>query len=204
VSNMRVEASKLHRLFYPQVPLVLAAKFRDRVSAMPVVSYASVSDSPPLIAVACAPKTFTYRLCSRAHVFSLSLLDSSKVKQMESLVKVRGGDVEDKLLEVGLQYSAGKAVDVPVIADAVASIECSVDTKRKTGDHALLIGRVEACDAIEDFSDFWGYRSYRPILYTGWRGRMTVFASAIGAEPAEGRYRSHLMKQTSPRTSNHR
>lgn len=43
------------------------------------------------------------------------------------------------------------------------------------GDHFLLVGRVEACRATGDFSDFWGFKKYKPILYTGWRDGMTTY-----------------------------
>jgi flavin reductase (DIM6/NTAB) family NADH-FMN oxidoreductase RutF len=175
---MKVDPSKLHRLFYPQVPLVLAAKVGNRVSAMPVVAYALISDSPPFVAVACDPRTFTYRLCSKSDSFSLSILDSTKLECMESLVRIRGGDVSDKLQAVGLDHSTGKSVDVPVIDGAAATMECSVRSKRRVGDHILLVGKVESCEASEDFTDFWDFRNYRPILYTGWKEGMTVFPKA--------------------------
>jgi flavin reductase (DIM6/NTAB) family NADH-FMN oxidoreductase RutF len=180
---MKVDPSRLHRLFYPQVPLVLAAKHGKRVSAMPVVSYAQISESPPLVAVACDPKAFTYKLTSKAGAFSLSLLDSSELRKMETLAKVRGGDVVDKLREVGLRHSVGEAIDVPVVDDAVATIECSVESKNRKGDHVLLVGTVRACYATEEFNDFWAFRRYRPILYTGWRNGMTVYRPGVRRRP---------------------
>ena len=142
---------------------------------MPVVAYASVSDSPPLVAVACSPYAFTYKLCVKARAFSLCLLDSRELGAMEKLASVSGAKVRDKLSEVGLHHSGGTKVDAPVLGAAAATIECALSTKRKFGDHVLLIGRVEACYASDDFSDFWSYRDYRPILYTGWRNGMTTY-----------------------------
>jgi len=172
---MKVDPSRIHRLFYPQVPLVLAAKYGNRVSAMPVVSYAQISNSPSLVAVSCDPNAFTYKLTSKASAFSLSLLGLSMLRQVELLAKIRGGEVTDKLQEAGLRHTVGEVIDVPVLDGAMATIECSVESRNKKGDHVLLIGKVEACYAIEEFNDFWTFRRYKPILYTGWRGGMTVY-----------------------------
>jgi len=154
---------------------VLSARHRDRVSAMPVVSYASISDKPPLLGVACNPYAFTFRLALKARCFSLSLLDTSELSCIERLATISGAKVEDKLAEAGLRHTPGTKVDVPVIAGSAATIECSLLSKRKMGDHILLVGRAEACYASEDFSDFWGFARYRPILYTGWKDGMTTY-----------------------------
>jgi flavin reductase (DIM6/NTAB) family NADH-FMN oxidoreductase RutF len=172
---MKVEFSRLHRLFYPQVPLVLSARHGDRVSAMPVVSYVSISDAPPLLGVACTPHTFTYKLALKARCFSLTLLDEGELGAIERLATVSGAKVEDKLAEVGLRHTRGTKVGAPVIAGAAATIECSVSSKRRMGDHTMLVGKAEACYASEDFSDFWRFEKYRPILYTGWKDGMTTY-----------------------------
>jgi flavin reductase (DIM6/NTAB) family NADH-FMN oxidoreductase RutF len=172
---MKVDPSRLHRLFYPQVPLVLCARLGSRVSAMPVVAYVPISDSPPLLGVACGPQAFTFKLSVKAHAFSLSVLDRRSLKAMERLATVSGAKVEDKLAQVGLRYRPGSKTGAPIIADSVATIECSLFTKHKLGDHVLLVGRVESSYASEDFSDFWDFGKYKPILYTGWRDGMTTY-----------------------------
>jgi flavin reductase (DIM6/NTAB) family NADH-FMN oxidoreductase RutF len=172
---MKVEPSLIHRLFYPQVPLVLAAQYRGRVSAMPVVSYLSTSDSPPLIGVACKPEGFTCKLALKARSFSLSLLDRGHAGEMSRLATVSGARVKDKLSEVGLSHSPGKAAKVPVLKEAVATIECRLRSSPKSGDHVILIGRAVAAYASEAFTDSWDYGKYKPMLYTGWKGGLTLY-----------------------------
>jgi flavin reductase (DIM6/NTAB) family NADH-FMN oxidoreductase RutF len=173
---MKVQTSRLHRLFYPQVPLVLAAQVGKRVSAMLVVSYAAVSDSPPLVAVFCIPKAFTYLLCVKARAFSLSVIDARRLGAIEELARVRGSEVQDKLLRVGLKHKLGRSVAVPVIAESLATIECSLHSRRMLGDHSLLVGEVESCYASRSFREFWDFTKYTPILYTGWRDGITTYS----------------------------
>ncbi len=142
---------------------------------MPVVSYAFVSVSPPLIVVACDPEGHTYKLASASRAFSLCLLDRRHIGAVERLASQSGRKHRDKLADAGLTHVRGTALDVPVVKASAASMECSLQSKRRVGDHVLLVGRVVACRASEDFSDFWKFRKYRPILYTGWRGGMTEY-----------------------------
>lgn len=173
--ELKVDPSLLHRLFYPQVPAVLAAQFRGRVSAMPVVSYASVSTSPPLIAVACNLDSFTCKLALKASSFSLSLLGRDETTKLDKLATTHGSDVKDKLASAGLAHRRGAKLNVPAIVGAWACIECSLRSRLKAGDHLLLIGLVRAAYATDAFSDFWDFRKYKPILYTGWKDGMTTF-----------------------------
>ena len=142
---------------------------------MPVVSYASVSASPPLLVVACDPAAFTTRLASSSRAFSLSLLGRRQVQAMERLATTSGRNVTDKLSYAGLNYTGGVKLDVPVIRGAEATLECRLHSRRRMGDHVLLVGSVQACYASRKFSDFWDFKEYKPVLYTGWRGGITTY-----------------------------
>lgn len=171
---MEVDPSLIHRLFYPQVPLVMAAQLGGRVSAMPVVSYASVSDSPPMVAVACNPMGFTCKLAQKAGSFSLSLLDRGALAAFARLATVSGAKVKDKLADAGLEHGVGNKLKVPVIRSASATLECRLRSKKRTGDHLLLIAQVRDARSNDAFAEFWDYNRYKPLLYTGWRDGMTT------------------------------
>ncbi len=171
---MSVDPALLHRLFYPQVPAVLSVQYRNRVSAMPVVSYSSVSDRPPLVSVACKPESFTCKLLVKARSFSLCFLDARFRGNVERLAGVSGAAVRDKLKESGLDHSPGGTLKVPVIRAASATLECAVMESAMKGDHLLSIGEVRASRATKAFSDSWDFREYRPILYTGWHDGLTT------------------------------
>jgi flavin reductase (DIM6/NTAB) family NADH-FMN oxidoreductase RutF len=153
----------------------MSVQFGGRVSAMPVVSYASVSDDPPMVAVACNPGGFTCKLAQKARSFSLSLLDRGRVDAFARLATVSGAKVKDKLADAGLQHVTGKNLKVPVIKAAIATLECRLSSKRRTGDHLLLLAKVEAAYSTGAFTDFWDYARYKPLLYTGWRRGMTAY-----------------------------
>jgi 3-hydroxy-9,10-secoandrosta-1,3,5(10)-triene-9,17-dione monooxygenase reductase component len=175
---MKVDPSLIHRLFYPQVPAVLSAMAGKRVSAMPVVSYTSVSDSPPMVAVSSVPAHYTCKLVLEAGCFSLCILDRDRAGAIARLASVSGSKVEDKLADAGLKYTSGEKVKVPVIHGASATLECSLAAKRRFGDHLLLVGEVRAARATEAFDGFWDFARYKPLLYTGWRDGLTILPGA--------------------------
>ena len=142
---------------------------------MPVVSYASVSDDPPLVAVACNPDGFTCKLALKARAFSLNVLQREGADAISRLATVHGTDVKDKLSDARLSYVFGTKLGVPILDGAAASLECSLKSKHRLGDHLLLVGQVRAASASVAFTDFWDFRRYRPLLYTGWRGGLTTY-----------------------------
>ena len=144
---------------------------------MPVTSYSSVSNVPPLVAVSCYPDAFTSRVILRSRAFSLCFLDRNHIPAIEFLATHSGRMSTDKLSDAGLGHKEGKKLAVPVIDGSAAALECTLRTKRKVGDHVLMVGKVEAAYASEDFKDYWRFRDYKPIMYTGWRGRLTTFDS---------------------------
>jgi flavin reductase (DIM6/NTAB) family NADH-FMN oxidoreductase RutF len=141
---------------------------------MPVVSYASVSDSPPLVSVACNPKSFTCKLVLKASSFSLCILDRDHANAIAKLAMTSGSKVKDKLLDAGLKHHLGSKLKVPVIRGAEATLECALRDRWTLGDHTLLVGQVEGASASDAFDDFWDFRKYHPLLYTGWKEGLTT------------------------------
>lgn len=178
-AELKVQPSRIHRLFYPQVPLVLSAEFEGRISAMPVVSYAAASTSPPLVVVSIGFHSFTLKQALRSRAFSLCVLDKSSVNAIERLALTSGRKVSDKLTACGLSHSRGVKLQVPVIRGAEATLECQVRSKQILGDHVLLVGLVKACYSSRKFRDFWDLEKYKPILYTGWRDGLTVYGAQV-------------------------
>lgn len=164
-----VDPSKAYRLLYPAVPAIMSCSDRGMIYAMPVVSMISLSDDPPLIGVSSSPKHSTHQAIASVRCFSLSWVDSSLVKALEVLGTTGHGTV-DKLQSAGLKHTRGRALDVPIVEGAVASIECSLYARQALGDHELLVGRVHDARASDDFQDYWKFQAYSPVLYAGIQG----------------------------------
>jgi flavin reductase (DIM6/NTAB) family NADH-FMN oxidoreductase RutF len=163
----KVQGSKVYRFLYPVVPAVVAASSAGRVAAMPVVSLVSLSSDPPLVGFSSLPSHTTYKTIIEAGLFSVSWLDRRYAKAVTEMGTSTGGRGPDKLKAVGLHHSPGRSLGVPVIEEASATLECRFAASQRLGDHNLVIGEVKGAEAVEDFGDYWAFREYRPMLYSG-------------------------------------
>jgi flavin reductase (DIM6/NTAB) family NADH-FMN oxidoreductase RutF len=170
----RVAPSKIYRLLYPAVPVVVAAPRADGVSAMPVVSAVSLSSNPPLVGLSFSPTHVTYGAIVESGSFSVSWLDRRYMKEVEKLGTTSGANTQDKLSAVGLHYDLRGSPAVPIIRESSAYLACVLADIRNFGDHDLVVGAVRAARAIEDFNDYWSFEAYHPILYSG-SGRRPPF-----------------------------
>jgi len=161
-----VDLSKVYRLLYPAVPAIISCSDRGMIYAMPVVSIIALSNSPPLVGVASTPSHATHQAIVNVRSFSLSWVDASLVHSLEVLGTTPHAAV-DKLQTAGLKHSRGKSLDVPIVEGAVAALECVLYAKQTLGDHVLLVGKVHAAWASEDFQEYWKFEKYQPVLYNG-------------------------------------
>jgi len=122
-----------------------------------------------------SPSHATYKTIIEAGQFSVSWLDRSFAKAVTELGKRTGAGSADKLRAVGLHHRLGKSLDVPVIEEASATLECRFASSQRLGDHNLVIGEVEQAEATDDFDDYWTFSEYRPILYAGLERPMGKF-----------------------------
>jgi flavin reductase (DIM6/NTAB) family NADH-FMN oxidoreductase RutF len=134
-----------------------------------------LSESPPIVGVSSAPTHHTFRTIARSKTFSLSWLDRKYKGSVEKLASSGGRPGFDKLSSAGLSHHKGKRLRVPVPDVASAVLECKLLRTRRIGDHVLLLGQVVVAHSSEDFKDYWLFKEYRPILYTGWRRGLGIY-----------------------------
>ncbi len=170
-----LDHSRAYRLFYPAVPVVVASSYGGTVSAMAVVTAVSVSNVPPRVGFASLKTHSTYRTIVSSRSFSMSWLTRSHAREVELLGSKGGKGVTDKLRSVGLKHDKGRVLDVPVIDAAVATLECAVVDIVTLGDHDFIVGEVMAAYAQPDFSGYWQFKRYRPILYVGSPDRLRMY-----------------------------
>jgi flavin reductase (DIM6/NTAB) family NADH-FMN oxidoreductase RutF len=120
-----------------------------------------VSFKPRLVCCSVENDATTLRFIRETNAFTVNVLPidakdlASHFAQPRDASKVKGRSEEeaervyDKL--AGVMYSRGEQTDCPVLADALAWIECEVHDYHPAGDHTLVIGRVlDGAVLIED------------------------------------------------------
>jgi len=162
-----VELSKFHRLFYPQVPVVLTVESGGRIGGMPAIWCMPISFSPPMVGVSVNPEHDTYRKIVDARAFAVNWLDFSFAEKVARLGERSGKKYPDKLAAVNFTTRRGMKTTLPIIQEASAALECVVHDSHRTGTHELIIGEVLAAQASAGFGDYWDFEKYNPLLYAG-------------------------------------
>jgi flavin reductase (DIM6/NTAB) family NADH-FMN oxidoreductase RutF len=150
----RVDLAKVHRLFYPQVSIVVTVEVKGQVGAMPAIWCMPLSFNPPLIGIALAPEHETYSMIMKARAFAVNWLDYSYSRQVARLGEISGREYREKLASVRLTIVRGKWSGRPLIQQAAAVLECRVREKRRTGTHQRVTGEVVGAFAANYFHDY--------------------------------------------------
>ena len=122
--------------FATGVAFVTAAP--DGVPAGLIVnSLTSVSLEPPLVSFCPSHRSLTWARMRRARRFGVNVLARRHERFMRRAVPA-GAD-----RFVDLDWESGRG-GVPLLADALAALECETVAEHPGGDHSIVVGRVEA------------------------------------------------------------
>ena len=100
-----------------------------------VASFASLSLSPPLVLVCIAASSASHEPIAKSGAFGVSILASDQ-EAISTRFAARGGDKF-----AGLEIRRG-TLGVPLIANALTTLECRVHQHVGGGDHSIYIGEV--------------------------------------------------------------
>lgn len=166
VKSSKIDLRFAYRLFYPQVPAIVCSKFGSEIAAMPATSVISVSDKPPLVALAVGKRSRTNLVLRKSNKFSLNWLDyGQKTEQwISSLSSSSKEKMKDKLKSRSIPYDLKDGV--PRIHGSAAFALCQIEHIVTSGDHDLFIARIKQAKG-KYFEESWNYSKYKPLIYLG-------------------------------------
>jgi len=133
------------------VSVVTTCDPQNAVVGLTVSSFVTLSFEPPLVMFAIQHDANSYRAIVSSGAFGVSVLDARQVG-IARCFAVKGADKA-----AGVEREIGKVLPVPLIAHALAHVECRTSQIHISGDHAIVVGLVEAARA----------RDGEPLLYFG-------------------------------------
>ncbi len=124
-------------------------------------SFTSVSLDPPLVLFCVSHTSSTWPRIERAGKFAVNMLGEHQ-EEVSRVFAQRGADRFGAVAwHVGVAGS-------PVLDDAIAYVDCTIEAQHRAGDHEIVVGRVVDLGMIE---------GSRPLLF--YRGR---YARLLGVE----------------------
>ncbi len=148
---------------FPAGVTVVTIRAGDEIHGLTVSAFASVSPEPPLILVVIDHRHLAYQLLERPDaVFAVNILAEDQAWLSERFAWVKDEDRFDEGDWITARTGA------PVLANALAWLDCSVYQRQKAGTHTVYIGLVQASQVLRpDVKPlvYWN-RAYRRLAET--------------------------------------
>jgi flavin reductase (DIM6/NTAB) family NADH-FMN oxidoreductase RutF len=147
--------------FFPAGVTIVTIRCGEEIHGLTVSAFASVSPDPPLVMVVIDHQHSAHALLERPEAFfAVNILRQSQVELSNRFAWIRDED----------RFTAGKwitaATGAPILADALAWLDCTVYSRHAAGSHTIYIGEVQASAVVgpeEPPLIYWnrGYRYLR-------------------------------------------
>ncbi len=120
----------------PTAVSVITAMTANGPAGMTVGSFTSISLDPPLAGFFATRTSQTLGLVSQAGRFTANVLSESQAAASKAFASSRGSRFE------GVDWTQSES-GTPHLANALAWIDCTVQSQAETGDHIAVIGAVD-------------------------------------------------------------
>jgi flavin reductase (DIM6/NTAB) family NADH-FMN oxidoreductase RutF len=129
---------------------VVTAEGPDGVTGMAANSFASVSLDPPLVLVCPAKSSETWPAIREAGRFCANVMAGHHQELCRQFARKDG----DRFAGVAWHpRRCGPALD-----EAIAWVDCVIDTEHDAGDHTIVVARVLGIDAVADVAPLVFFR----------------------------------------------
>src|ERR1700704_2999856 len=121
----------------------------DRRNLMTLNWTTQLSFDPKLVGISVEREAYTHELIEAGGVFSLCIIDREDRAIVRKFTKPVEVDLAAKTLNE-FPYIDGPATGAPVLAQAVAYVECDVRQAVEVGNHTLFLGEVVNSAFLKD------------------------------------------------------
>lgn len=148
------------------VVVVTAVAADGQPAALTIGSFSSVSIDPPTVAFYPAKTSSSWPLLREAGAFCVNVLSADQ----ESLCRQFASKGTDKF--AGVDWRPAPSSGAPIIAGAVAWIDCDLEAEQSAGDHFFVLGAIRALAVESGESPL--------VFFRGGYGRFSASSLAMG------------------------
>jgi len=152
MTKQTVPLPSVYRLLNPGCVVVVSVGDGDGDNLFALTWNMPVKKQPAMAALLCGKGHHSYGFIERSGELAINIVSASHVDGLFSSGKMSGRDVEDKWAKVGFTRAPAAQIKAPLVAEAVASLECRVQQTVDLDRSALLV--VEIVAAIADPAHF--------------------------------------------------
>ena len=139
---------------------IMTTTVAGRMHGMTVSAFASQSLDPLLILVSVERSTTMHRLVIESRAFAINILGEQgegTARFFADNARLDGPEFQEGAYHLGVTGS-------PLLEEATAYLEATLDATLEAGDHTVMVGRVVALQVVRDTAPLIYYRSgYRSL-----------------------------------------
>src|SRR3989440_5940595 len=139
---------------------IMTTTVAGRMHGMTVSAFASQSLDPLLILVSVERSTTMHRLVIESRAFAINILGEqgeSTARFFADNARLDGPEFNEGAYHLGISGS-------PILEEATAYLEATLDRTLEAGDHTIMVGRVVTLKVVGDTAPLIYYRSgYRGL-----------------------------------------
>ena len=139
-----------YRLLNPGSVLLVSVGSGERDNLFTVTWNMPVRKDPGTVALVSGKKHFSYPFIERSGEFGLNVPTAALADAVYGCGTTSGRTVPDKFERFGLTREAPRETAVPLVAEALASLECRVTQVVDLGTSALILGQIVAATADDE------------------------------------------------------
>jgi len=125
------------------IVLVVARDAEGRANLMPAGWGMVCSGSPPMVCVAIGHGRYTHECIEQTEEFVFAWAGEGQAALVEYAGSHTGAEV-DKFAQFEIPTAPAAEIDVPLLAEAAANLECKLHRAISVGDHTIFVGEVVA------------------------------------------------------------
>ena len=112
----------------------------------------TINSEPPMLSISVRKERFSHGLIMDKGMFVVNLA-TEKLSRATDLCGVKSGRDTDKFFAAGLTPEKASFVDVPMIKESPAALECIVRNRLELGSHDMFIAEIVAVNVEESLLD---------------------------------------------------
>ena len=179
--------SSVYRVLNPGSVVMISVGDGDGDNLFAVTWNMPVRKDPPRMALLSGKRHHSYPFIERTGQFGVNVPESRLVDAVLGSGSVSGRDVPDKFGALGLTRQPAERIQAPLVAEAVANLECEVEQIVDLDASALIVARIVA--AVADPAHFrdghWTFDNGLSLLHhLSGRKFCTSEGEIVGTVPA--------------------
>ncbi len=167
MDKAKIPLAAAYRLLNPGSVVWVSVGDGERDNLLAVTWNIPAKKDPPLVALVSGKRHFSYPFIERTRELAINIPHARDAAALHGCGTVSGRDVPDKFERFGLHREKADGIRAPLVAEAVANLECRVTELVDISTSTLILAEVISARAATDhFRDgHWTFDNGLELLH---------------------------------------